>query len=450
MSKVLFIGFGIEPFAKGGAVIYQNSLMEGLRNKGWSVTAFFAAPRYTINNRLFLKTWYKEGIKFIELYNSPCKVGYQNNPLVQCHSSRIESMLKKILVEERPDIVHIHELQLHPASLISIVADAGIASIKTIHNYYDICPQRDLFYKGKTLCHFFPSLGHCAECETVKPQLINRFSYLLYRVKQKVKLVIPDALIKKLKKVQTGNKRVRFAYPNEQYIYRRKFFIKELNRLDVIHCSSSRSKEILSMAGTREDKIKVIPLSNQNVAHISPKPLRDNHYPIVFGYAGGPSLHKGYQLLVKAFSKLDQRKSKLIMWRMGANKISTPGLNIEVRNAYKPEEIDRIFKEIDVGIVPSIWEETFGMIGIEFLTAGIPVIGSEIGGITEWLKDKQNGFLIPPGDTDCLAQKMDMFISDPALIAKFQQQIKPWKTFGEHTNEIINLYKETIIEKKTS
>lgn len=42
-----------------------------------------------------------------------------------------------------------------------------------------------------------------------------------------------------------------------------------------------------------------------------------------------------------------------------------------------------------------------------------------------WLKNEENGFLVSPGDAQQLAQKMELFVKNPSLVAKMQRQIKP-------------------------
>ncbi|MCX6731848.1 MAG: glycosyltransferase family 1 protein, partial [Candidatus Parcubacteria bacterium] len=61
-------------------------------------------------------------------------------------------------------------------------------------------------------------------------------------------------------------------------------------------------------------------------------------------------------------------------------------------------------------------------------------------------KDGENGFLVPAGDVDKLAEKMNLFVENPALISQFQERIKPWKSFDEHIGEMINLYEEIILK----
>ena len=58
------------------------------------------------------------------------------------------------------------------------------------------------------------------------------------------------------------------------------------------------------------------------------------------------------------------------------------------------------------GIVPSIWPEPFGIVVIEAMMAGRPVIGTNIGGIADIVLDGETGLLVPPADTDALSAAM--------------------------------------------
>jgi len=52
---------------------------------------------------------------------------------------------------------------------------------------------------------------------------------------------------------------------------------------------------------------------------------------------------------------------------------------------------------------------------IEAMAMGLPVIGSNVGGIPESIEDRVNGFLLPPGDTDKLASAIDTLVTDQDL-----------------------------------
>lgn len=448
MPKILYVGFGISPFIRGGAVIYQESLVEAINRSGWDTVCFFAAPRYT--NALAPQPFVKEGkrgkIRILELCDSPNIYGYFNPPLQQCRHPGIENLMEKILEQEKPDIVHFHELQIHTASLMDVVRKRNIPAIKTMHNYFDVCSQRDLMYRAEELCGDFKNGKRCVECLKILP--VKSISL----TKRMFSAILPAPLVNRLASFYSrirkndntpGRDNEPPEYPAGDYCRRREFFIESLNKLDAVHCSSRRSAEIFIHYGVFRDKIKVIPLAVKSLEYLAAKPQRNTRYPVVFGYVGGMHVSRGYQVLMDAFSRLDQSKAKLIIFLNNAKEF-TKSLNVEVRSPYDIGSINKAFEDIDVGVVPSIWEEIFGIIGIEWLSSGIPVIASNIGGIPEWLKDGENGFLVSPASPLELFEKMELFIKNPALIAEFQQKIKPWKSFGSHIEEITGLYKQLI------
>jgi glycosyltransferase involved in cell wall biosynthesis len=63
--------------------------------------------------------------------------------------------------------------------------------------------------------------------------------------------------------------------------------------------------------------------------------------------------------------------------------------------------------------LPSVWPEPFGLVGIEALAAGRPVIASATGGIEDWLEHGVNGLLVPAGDVAALATTLTELLADP-------------------------------------
>ena len=64
-------------------------------------------------------------------------------------------------------------------------------------------------------------------------------------------------------------------------------------------------------------------------------------------------------------------------------------------------------------VVPSLWPEPFGLVGIEALAAGRPVVASATGGIEDWLDDGVSGVCVKPGDARELARALDALLADP-------------------------------------
>lgn len=74
---------------------------------------------------------------------------------------------------------------------------------------------------------------------------------------------------------------------------------------------------------------------------------------------------------------------------------------------------DRLMASAAVLALPSRSPETFGLVGLEAFRVGTPVVASEVGGISEWLEDGQNGLLVPSNDSRSLAAALRLLIDAP-------------------------------------
>jgi glycosyltransferase involved in cell wall biosynthesis len=69
---------------------------------------------------------------------------------------------------------------------------------------------------------------------------------------------------------------------------------------------------------------------------------------------------------------------------------------------------------VDVAVVPSLYEP-FGLVALEALACGIPVIASAVGGLKEIVLDGQCGLLVPPGDAPALTRALRLLLTDDSL-----------------------------------
>jgi glycosyltransferase involved in cell wall biosynthesis len=78
----------------------------------------------------------------------------------------------------------------------------------------------------------------------------------------------------------------------------------------------------------------------------------------------------------------------------------------------KARFVDRILLGVDLVVVPSLWQEGFGLSVVEGMAAGRPVIASKVGGIVEIITDGCDGYLVPPGDPAMLADRIAHLLDD--------------------------------------
>ncbi len=448
MKRILHIGFGYPPHWSGGMVTYQIDLMQALQKAGYDVT-FFAAGRYDLRYKPYLQQRKIGSIRCLEIVNSPNlyePFSSHTDPQSHCHHELITDMTREVIDFSDPELIHIHDLRMHSASIVEVIRSLGIPVIKTIHNFWDFCPRGDLFYKDIEICTDINGGQKCVDC--LQSSMVGRLP-ISTRIKGAIN---NDIIIKALGPVTGFKKNKRWIkginsenkYKAQDYCYRRDYFLKMLNMCQIIHVSSNYCREQLRALGVDKTILKNIPLSVNSLTAIIPKPLYDGHSPIQFGYRGLIHARKGIEILLSAFSKLDQKKCSLIIYGNGdleiIDKYEKRGLKIRYMGSYNYKQVAKSMSNIDVGIVPSLWQEPFGIVGLEYMMARIPVIANNVGGITEWLINSQNGLLYESGDEDALRTIMQLLIDKPGMIRDLQQNISPWKTFEDHIQEIRDLY----------
>lgn len=189
---------------------------------------------------------------------------------------------------------------------------------------------------------------------------------------------------------------------------------KELKKSDGYIVMSEFMKHNLVINGFEQSKIsKLYPVKEPHSIASSP----DSEEIL---YIGQIIRGKGVDLLVEAMRKV---KSSCRLRIVGTGNdvgyikslIDSYGLGGRVKMLGWCGDVESCYRDSDIVVVPSRWQEPFGMIGVEAFSYGRPVVGFDVGGIGEWLKDEDNGFLVKSGDVNSLAQKIEQLLDDSKL-----------------------------------
>ena len=78
----------------------------------------------------------------------------------------------------------------------------------------------------------------------------------------------------------------------------------------------------------------------------------------------------------------------------------------------------------DCFVCPSLWEEAVGLVNIEALASGLPVLASRTGGIPEFIDDKVTGLLFKPGDDLGLADRVNFLIENPRILNSMSKKAR--------------------------
>ncbi len=110
------------------------------------------------------------------------------------------------------------------------------------------------------------------------------------------------------------------------------------------------------------------------------------------------------------------------------------------------KNIDRVWLDTDIAVVPSTEPEPFGMVAIEAMAAGVPVVASAHGGLLDIVEHGQSGFLFRPSDPEDLADYLKLLIEDRDLryrlgLSGRERQSRLF-SLGSQAEALMNCYME--------
>jgi glycosyltransferase involved in cell wall biosynthesis len=279
--------------------------------------------------------------------------------------------LRRLLFEERPDVVHAHNWAVH--SYLPLDRDEGPALALSLHDYSLLCATKRMLHRG-SLCSG-PALGKCTACAGEHyGSAIGAVTAVATRLgdprlRRHVDLFLPvSGAVEELCRVGPGEGSV--VVPN--------FF---------------RPPSESASADRRLERLPREP------------------FLLFFGDA---TPDKGAALLADAYSRLVDPPPLVFLGRRLVDGLAErPGVTAlgPWPHALAMEAVRRS----ELVAVPSIWPEPFGLVALEAAAAGKPVVAAAIGGLRDIVVDGETGLLVEPGDGDLLRAALQRLIADPAL-----------------------------------
>lgn len=121
--------------------------------------------------------------------------------------------------------------------------------------------------------------------------------------------------------------------------------------------------------------------------------------------------------------------------------------HVEFKGNISREAVNELYKSSVVALVPSEWPEPFGLVGIEAMSIGRPVVGTNVGGIPEWLEDGVAGFIVEPRDPNAISGAVLKLMGNQKKLLKISSAArKSSEAFSieEHALALVKLYKKVI------
>jgi glycosyltransferase involved in cell wall biosynthesis len=286
--------------------------------------------------------------------------------------------LGRLLRDNPPDIVHAHSWLLY--SLLPLLPSRKTRLVVWIHEYGFICPKNTFVYRGGVCTG--PKYLKCVRCASEQYGPLRSL-----------------ALTTGLRTMKPWRGRV------DRYVAN----------------SQATARASAGLIGRGKGAMEVIPPFVSDVAFQADKGQRPAFVPSEGDYlmfAGGPGPHKGLDVLLEAWAGLEPKVPLVLA---GVRRRDTPRnfpAGIIAAEEVPHEDVLRAWGHCLAAVVPSRWPEPFGMVALEAMAAGRPVVASAVGGLAELVRDGETGILVPPGDAVALRSAIQKLIADPGLGAR--------------------------------
>ena len=368
--RILLANSYYAPDFAGGAERVLHNLAEGFARRGATVAAFTTGETEVVDkiNGITVHRFPIQNTFRKFNHELPGKLHRGIWQVRDLWSPLMAKRFEHVVEAFQPDIVHFHNIAGLTRSIWPIPRARGIPSVQVLHDLHLVCPTSSMF-KNERSC-----VQRCAECSV--------FRYGFAKASRDISAVVGVS---------------RFV----------------LDRVTSYGLFSGCEQQVIY----------------NSTDQISPSALIGGAH-LRFGFIGALAPYKGIEWLIDQF---DNSMGELLVAGSGSApyvdrlKALAAGKAITFLG-YQPSA--EFFPRIDVGLVPSLWNDTLPGAAIEAGAHGRPVIASRNGGIPEIIRDGVSGLLIDANEPNSLGDAMRTLAQDraqvermaaaaPAIVAKF-------------------------------
>jgi glycosyltransferase involved in cell wall biosynthesis len=281
--------------------------------------------------------------------------------------------LMRLIRRYRPDIVHAHSWIVH--SLLPVLSFEDTRLVVTMHDYGLVCAKKTFVHRN-ALCSG-PKFAKCVGCASGQYGPLRAF-----------------ALTAGLAAMRPLRGRVGCYIANSAVV----------------------ARACQPLFATGRPPIEIVPPFLPEASFSMVQGDRPPFVPATGDYlmfAGALSPHKGLEVLLEARAGLDPAIPLVVAGIRHANSPDHFPPDVIVAENRPRADIMRAWAHCLAAVVPSIGHETFGLVALEAMAAGRPVVATAVGGLADLVVDGTTGLLVPPGDVSALRDAIQRLLSDP-------------------------------------
>lgn len=289
--------------------------------------------------------------------------------------------LGRVALQEQVEVVHAHNWIVHSFLPVKMATSAKLAL--SLHDFSMICATKKLMYKDK-LCSG-PGLRKCLDCSAehygAAKGAVTTFANWGMNVAERIGV---DVFLPVSEATARGNDLARRRLPVQILP---NFLADDATRVRI---GVDQYLEQLPKGG-------------------------------FLLFVGAFAAYKGVDVLLEAYAGLHRAPPLVLLgYETAEYPIKTIDFppNVIVVKDWPHDAVMEAWRRCSVALVPSTFAEPFGMVIIEAMAMGKPVIASRIGGIPEVVVDGETGILVPPGDASALREALRALVEDATLRAR--------------------------------
>ena len=350
-----------------------------------------------------------------------------------------------ILDDEQPDLVHLHAFTRGASLLVMREAkERGLPVVFTYHTPTVSCQRGTLLRWGTEICDGRLDLQICTQC-TLHGLGMNRLASLLVGS-------LPPLVGRTIGRTGRSGGMWTALRMSELVKARQDACRTLLSEVDHIVVLCRWTHDLLLRNGVPASKMTISPhglaLADDNdqlpQSIIPSSPLR-----IVFLGRLDPT--KGADILIKALRHIPDLPVEVHLYGIAQGNASNVYLrqlqtlaDTDPRITFLPavpgDQVIPILKTYHALAVPSRWLETGPLVVLEAFAAGIPVLGSRLGGIAELVTHERDGLLVAPDSVNDWVAALTRIVDQPDLYAQLKDGVRPPRRIEQVSNEMLELY----------
>lgn len=424
--KILHYTLGLPPSRSGGLVEYVHDLAEAQTKIGNQVILLYPGMIRPFHKNMDIVRDYNKNMSGIDLYSLnncfplPLFNGIKNprDFMKKTSATPFHDFLSKV----NPDVIHIHTFMGMPIEFLEAAKKLNIFLVYTTHDYFGLAPEPNFFFDGKS----YDDANSVINWINASKNSLPTWKLKLFQSKSYpyIRTLFRRVHVSRGKNKSKKNMAIDIN-TIEMYKELKKYYRRMFQLIDVFHFNSKEAEEVYRNNLGKNIKGKVenitVDLDSDIIFHDSNN--------IRIGYIGPNKEYKGFKDFIKIVNQLRSYNGLNYEFLTYGYFPTKEYDGISQRGKFDSKNLNKVFSNIDILIVPSKWKETFGLVVVEALYFNTEVFVSNNVGAKDLLPDY---FVY-----ESIEELLNKIISR----ARIKNGVVRYKSMIKHAKEIQEMYR---------